>query len=455
MQLSAIIIQGVLLFLLIVGSLMAVVPETVSQVERQTYRAFRLISDQAVNKSLSERSITRTRIIGAAYVVVCIIVLLNLHLQVGQLSGKPLTVWTNSALQTETHGSLIHQRISDIVQPEMSQYVGLVIATVADNARDVTGFGRVDLNSEQPPDGDTLFEIGSISKVFTGVLLADMVEQKKLALGTPIVSFLPSISVDPNSQTNRITLKHLVTHTSGLPRTPDDPLNPVQLWRVITAGDPYRDYTDASILQLVSQKQPSHPPGEQYAYSNVGMGVLGFIVSEQSGMDYDRTVKTVIGQPLGLQDTGVYLDQAQRARLATGYRSYLHIGPFYLAQLAAPWEFPNSMAGAGGLRSTANDMLIFLAANMGQQQSNITPALQQSHNILFAKDDVRIGMGWFRDALPKSGKSIIWHNGETGGYASFMGFTDDYRFGVVVLSNSTKKVNELGYKILDALILKQ
>ncbi len=455
MDRSALVVQGLLLFFLIFGLLLAIVPENVNQFERAIYRALRLISSAAASRQLDERSILVNRALGVVCVVGSIIVLLNLQLQMGRLPDKPTPMWTDSALVSEAGGALLHRRISEIVQPAMDQHVGLMVVTIADDARDISGFGRVNLDSEQPPDGDTVFEIGSISKVFTGVLLADSIRKDRVTLETSMVSLLSEVSIDSKSRANQITLKHLVTHTSGLPRTPENIFDPVQFWRVITAGDPYRDRTDDSILQTISRVEPAFSPGERYAYSNLGFGVLGFILSGQSGMDYDQAVRTVIAQPLELRSTGVLLEQGQRSRLAAGYRIFLHAGPFYSAQRASPWEFPNTMAGAGGLRSTGNDMLTFLAANMGQRHSELTPALEQSHVVLYAKGGVQIGMGWFHDPLPKSGEMVVWHNGETGGYASYIGFTQDRRFGVVVLGNSTNNVDGLGREILDNLILKR
>jgi CubicO group peptidase (beta-lactamase class C family) len=176
------------------------------------------------------------------------------------------------------------------------------------------------------------------------------------------------------------------------------------------------------------------------------------ILSEQSGEDYHHLIQARIAKPLGLQDSGVTLDEEQQSRLATGYRSYLHLGPYYLAQQAASWNFPNCLAAAGGLRSTASDMLVFLKANMGQLSSDLTPVLQQSHQPLFATEEIQIGMGWFHDTLPTSDEPIIWHNGGTGGYRSFIGFTANGRFGVCVLSNSTRSVDTIGYTLLENLI---
>lgn len=428
-------------------------PAKVDRIQKTIYRTFRLISDEKARKPLGQRSVIFSRVIGVCYVAGCLFILAHMQLQVGKISEKNLPVWTGNSQQQKSDDSALHQTVRRIVQPLAHKYVGLVVATIADDEHDVTGFGRIHLHSDQPPDGDTLFEIGSISKVFTGILLADMIAKNTLALDTTITSLLPSLSIDPDSPKHSIRLGHLVTHTSGLQRMPAHTFNLSQIWAVTTAGDSYRSYTEEHILETVSKKTwRRRVPGEHFAYSNAGFGLLGFLLSKQTGRDYHQMVQTVIADPLGLKDTGVLLDDKQQSRLATGYRSYLHVGPYYLAQRAENWEFPNCFAGAGALRSTADDMLIFLAANMGRQKSSITPVLVNSQRILFTNDSIQIGMGWFHKKLSTSGATIIWHNGGTGGYSSFLGFTENGRFGVSVLSNSTKGVDHIGYKILETLL---
>jgi CubicO group peptidase (beta-lactamase class C family) len=449
MQTSALIIHCLLIFFLVYGLLMVVVPEKVNQAVKEVYRFAHLLPRKTIEKPIRNKDLLPNRIVGGLYLALCIITLLNMRFQLGRIGGEATPVWTSPG--EEIHDLEFHQRIRDIVQPAMSRHVGLAVATIINDKRDISGFGRIDLSSEQAPDGDTVFEIGSVSKVFTGILLAEMIERGHWTLDTSLKPLLPEIRNESDARVDGITVSHLATHTSGLPRMPARSLSISRMWRFIIAADSYHDYTDDDILAIISEKRLRRAPGERHAYSNVGFGALGLALSRQAAADYHQMVETAVALPLGLKDTGVAIDQAQRSRLATGYRLYHHVGPFYLAQLAEPWEFPNSMAAAGGLRSTANDMSIFLAANMGRGDSAVTPILRRSHEILFDEGDTRIGMGWRHSILPKSQRTYIWHNGGTGGFSSFLGFTDDRVIGVVILGNSTRKVDDIGLEILETL----
>ncbi len=438
---TALIIQGVLLLFLIFGVLLVAIPERVDHIQKEIFRRARVLSAEQASKPLGGRGITQSRIVGIIYVVVCVLVLANMQFQVGRFAAPTLPVWTSDV----SHSAPLEQRIHALVAPAMTTHAGLVVAAIAGDERIVVGFGRSNLASDQPPSGDTLFELGSISKVFTAALLADEIAHGEVTLETPVTALLPPNTIPADSPAQRITLKHLVTHTASLPRTPAQTFTAPQLWRTAIAADTYRHYADADVLGAL-KTQSARTLGETFEYSNVGFGILGFALSRRSGADYQTAIQTRIAQPLGMRDTGVALDAAQRTRLARGYRADVNLGSLYWAQVAAPWEFPNTLAGAGGLRSTANDMLIFLAANLG------TPVLQQTHPVLFTQGETQIGMAWLRAVLPQSGQAIIWHNGETGGYANFIGLTADYRCGVVILSNATDSVDDLGLAILDALV---
>jgi CubicO group peptidase (beta-lactamase class C family) len=288
--------------------------------------------------------------------------------------------------------------------------------------------------------------------VFTGIVLAAQVHNNKLTLQTPLASLLPALGAFPDSRVQRITLEQLATHTAGLPRMPSGAFRPVNIWKTIIASDSYRAYTEQDVLAVIPRKTSPEPSDLRFRYSNAGFGLLGMILSEESGMTYHDLIQTTIANPLGLKDTGVMLDEEQHARVAAGYRSYLHLGSFYLAQRSALWDFPNCMAGAGGIRSSAADMLVFLNALLGRTRTELTPVFQESQNLLFTNKEMQIGMGWVHATLPASGEAIIWHNGGTGGYSSFLGLTANKRFGVCVLSNSARSVDDIGYRILDALI---
>ena len=451
MERAACIIQIGVLFFFIFGALLCAAPAKIDRARKKVYRALRLITEKHSRQRLSRKHVLVYRLHGVAFVFGSILILANMGLQFGKFSEGEPPVRQSSMRRQAGNDPTLHRIVSEIVQPALHEHVGLVVAVIADDRSDISGFGRVDLHSNQPPDGETLFEIGSISKVFTGLLLADAIARNTVTLDTPVTSLLPSFAIDPDSPKHKITLEHLVTHTSGLPRMPAGLFRPSQIWTNVTAGDAYRRYTEASLLKSFANTRLRHEPGEHFAYSNLGFGILGLALSKLSGMEYHHMIETMLARPLGLTDTGVHLDENQRARLAAGYRSYKRLAAVYLAQRAANWDFPNGMAGAGGLRSTADDMLVFLAANMGRLQSGVTQTAHRSHRILFRDHHVRIGMGWLYTQLPQSQETIVWHNGGTGGYASFVGFTENGRFGVVILSNSTKRVDPIAHTILERL----
>ena len=448
-------IVPIFLFFIVFGFLMIFVPAKVDKAEKTIYRSFRLISKQKAGQPLSPSKRNYYRVIGLLYLSIGIIVLANCRFQLEKTDfGEKISSRTRESQRTGDEASL-HQTLNDIVQPlmEKHKHIGLAVAIIADEEKDISGFGRVNLDSDQPPTGETIFEIGSISKAFTGILLADMIDHKKLTLDTSVLSLLPSITINESSEKKGITLRHLVTHTSGLHRGPKSIFSLSSIWSSLIAGDSYQNYTEEMMLNAFSKKKLRNKPGKAFFYSNFGFGLLGLALSKKIGMDYHNMVRTIIAQPLGLKDTGVFLDEDQRSRLARGYRSYYHIRPFSFAQISDNWEFPNCTSGAGALRSTANDMMVFLSANMGRTKSRLTPSLVSSHKVLFRDDKTEIGMGWLHESLPESGEPIDWHNGQTGGYSSFMGFTENGRFGVVVLSNLAKKVDDIGFKILDSLVM--
>lgn len=453
MDKTAIIVLGVLLLYLLMGLCLAIFPEGTNRARNAFLRSVRVISAQQARRPLNAKERTKSRISGIIFVLGSIFVLTQMTWQFGQLPENTLPMWNANNFAEDSKDAALHEMVARIVGPMAQKHVGLMVVTIADDARDITGFGRVKLDSDSsPPDAETVFELGSLSKVFTGILLAESVNRVDLSLQATVASLLPEFSDASASQAASITLEQLVTHTSGLPRMPAGTFRPSALWNVLIAGDSYHHYTEADLLTLLARKASRSVPGEQFRYSNAGFGVLGHILSQRYGMEYQALIKTMIAGPLGMKDTGVALNDEQEARFAAGHRGYFRIGAYYLAQQAAHWNLPNCMAGAGGLRSTANDMLAFLAANMGRTTTEITPALRRSHEILFTGDAVQIGMAWFHKTLPASGESIIWHNGETGGFSSFLGFSADGRVGVCVLNNSARSVDQIGETILDALV---
>ena len=310
--------------------------------------------------------------------------------------------------------------------------VGIVVGLVDDKGTRVIAYGKPSQESKQALDGNSVFEIGSVTKVFTATLLADMVERGEVSLSDPISKYLPKTVKTPTRDGKEITLFDLATQTSGLPRLPTNlkPQDP---------RNPYADYSVDQMYEFLSGYRLTRGIGEKYEYSNLGVGLLGHILALRAGTDYETLVRKRIAEPLKMADTKIKLTPAMSARLATGH------GP--LLKPAANWDLP-TLAGAGALRSTVNDMLKFVAANLGFKKSPLLAAMQKAQQ--FQRDtgiaDLSIGLGWH--ILKKFDAELIWHNGGTGGYHSFIGFDKKNRKGVVVLSNATNDIDDIGRHLL-------
>ena len=311
--------------------------------------------------------------------------------------------------------------------------VGIVVGVLESGARRIIAYGRLATDSEKRPDSDTLFEIGSITKVFTTTVLAKFVEEGKVEFATPVQELIGSGVQLPTRDGSEITLLHLATHSSGLPRLPDnlDPEDP---------SNPYADYTVDQLHEFLSSHELARDIGERIEYSNLGVGLLGYSLARKNGTDYETLVSTQLLEPLGMLDTSIALTPALQERLAVGHDRAL--------EQAANWDIP-TLAGAGALRSTVKDLLTFVEANLGPRESVLHRALAatQVAQRPFPAPNMEIGLGWI--IRTEHDRTILWHNGGTGGYRSFVGFDPVSSSGVVVLSNTTFSVDDLGFHLLD------
>ena len=308
---------------------------------------------------------------------------------------------------------------------------GIVIGVISPQGRQYFSYGRTMLTSGQLPDKDTVFEIGSVTKVFTGLLLADMIERRELTPDDVIDKYLPDSVRAPTRNQKRITLIDLATHTSGLPRIPDNMPN-------CTIDNPYSGYSPELMYAFLSNYQLLRDIGSKFEYSNYGMGLLGYLLAQKSGATYESLVRRRICEKLGMPDTSITLTAAMEKRLAHGHRGDSRVPNWDMAALA----------GAGALRSTANDMLTFLAANMGLQENPLRAAmdLAQTPCRPADKDGMQVGLAWL--ILTGVERPICWHNGGTGGYRSFIGFDKAAKMGIVVLANSSQDVDDIGFHFL-------
>jgi D-alanyl-D-alanine-carboxypeptidase/D-alanyl-D-alanine-endopeptidase len=191
------------------------------------------------------------------------------------------------------------------------QSVGIVAVTFGSDRENITTtYGRSDAKNGRPLDGDTVFEIGSISKVFTTLLLAEMVTRGEVALNDPVAKYLPGNAAMPARNEKQITLLDLATYTSGLPRLPDGIDN--------TSDNPYAAYTIAQLYAFLSNHTLRFDPGTHYEYTNLGFGLLGHVLALRANASYEELVISRICAPLGLEDTRISLNTSMRERLAQG-----------------------------------------------------------------------------------------------------------------------------------------
>ncbi len=324
------------------------------------------------------------------------------------------------------------QRIIDQrVQGGMA--TGLVVGIVRDGAQQFYAAGTLQADGTEKVNENTIFEIGSISKVFTTLLLAQMEEQGEVKLSDPAQKFLPAAVKMPSKGGTQITLEHLATHTSGLPRMPSNfhPADP---------HNPFADYTVQQMYDFLAGYTLVREIGGQGTYSNLGMGFLGHLLELQSGKSYEELIITRICKPLAMNSTTTKPRARDAARVATGHQGRTPV---------SAWDIP-TLAGAGDINSTASDMLSFTAANLGLPKTPLTGTMRRCHRarVDTADPQLKIGLGWH--IWKKHGSDITWHNGGTGGFASFIGFRTDTKEGVVVLSNSAYRgVDQIGLHLLN------
>ncbi len=256
---------------------------------------------------------------------------------------SPAAVVAQHFASDEDLNELIRSRVED------QRAVGIVLGVVeADGSTRVVSYG--DAGPNAPPLGvKSVFEIGSITIVFTGILLADMVARGEVSLDDPVVKYLPGAATMPSRGGREITLLDLSTHHSALPRLPDN-LAPAD------AANPYADFTVEQMYEFLSAHELRRDIGSEYEYSNLAVGLLGHVLARIGGGSYEDLVRERVLEPLGMNMTSIALDEDMRNRMAKGHDQQRNVVPL--------WDLP-TLAGAGALRSDLTDVLIFLAANTG------------------------------------------------------------------------------------------
>jgi serine-type D-Ala-D-Ala carboxypeptidase/endopeptidase len=333
----------------------------------------------------------------------------------------------------------INQITNDYVSRRKN--AALTIGMIQKGKHYIQEFGQVSDANHSLANAQTIYEIGSVTKVFTGTVLTQLLSDEIVALDDPIRLYLPrEIVKQLSTSIQSITLRQLATHTSGLPRLPDSFLANIK-----DPTNPYLHYTAQKMYAALTELKLLTNPGQSYEYSNFGMGLLGHLLSLKASQPYEDLVKETICQPLGMTNTTIHLTLEQQQSLMPGYSPD--------GTLTSNWDF-DVMAPAGAFRSTAEDLLLFLQANLCESDPKRAAIFARSQERYFdAHEFLSLGLAWHIWTL-KNGQVVHLHNGGTGGYMSFIGFDKAKQTGIVILSNygdafaEDNSVDEMAIRIL-------
>ena len=318
-----------------------------------------------------------------------------------------------------------------------SPRVGAVVGLLEpDGRRRAVLYGASGTDSV-PLSGESVFEIGSITKVFTGVLLAEMAGRGEVGLADPVQGLLPGLVLMPSYQGQEITLLDLATMTSGLPPMPAN---------FPGRGDSaaHADYTMEEMYRFLSGYSLPRAPGTAFEYSNL-VSLLGQALATRAEKPYETLLRERVLSPLGLHGTAVNLTPLMRRRMTRGHGAAGQAGPYFVAP---------AFEASGGLKSTANDLLTFMAANLSGRRTPLHDALRQSHRPQrrIGESGEWMGIGWGVD--PQNGEHLVGFTGGTFSYSSYIGIDLVRRRGVVVLINQQGPyAQQLGVHLLQPHIL--
>ena len=295
-------------------------------------------------------------------------------------------------------------------------------------------------------DPDTRFEIGSVTKTFTATLLAEMVGRGEVALDDRVAEYVPGVPATRAGE--EVTLVDLATHSGGMPRLPRDLIPRA----ILQSPDPYRSFDERRLEAAARRTRPGSGLGETARYSNFGVALLGHALARAAGRDFAHLIAERILHPLDLRETAVATLDETDPRAARGHDQFGFGVP--------PWNLA-AIAPAGGIVSTATDMARWLEAQMRPGSTPLADAIRMTHEprvplqpsaigrlLGSGLQGSRVGLAWITTDV--RGREIVWHNGGTGGFGSFIGFGPGSGRGIVVLTNSThaRRLDEVGLALV-------
>jgi len=311
--------------------------------------------------------------------------------------------------------------------------IGIVVGTISPAGRKIISYGHSNRSTAKSLAGNSIFEIGSVGKVFTALLLSEMVQRGEVALNDPVSKYLPEGTKIPAHDGRQITLADLATHTSGLPFMPDT-------YPMIGNPD---TYGSRDVYNFLARYQLKSDPGTDWEYSNVDYWLLGQALSHRAGMKYDELLEQRVFRPLKLNGTFSTLPERLKPQVAQGHDASLQPAlPFYSLSV-----YSTMGAAAGGVYSSVNDLLDVLSVALGIDNSPLGPSMDAMLRIRRTIDgSTAQALGWVIEA--KGNDEYVFHDGGTWGYASAVGWDPKKKIGIVVLSNQQDSVADIARHLL-------
>lgn len=307
----------------------------------------------------------------------------------------------------------------------------LVVGIFKDGKTYIKGYGHISPELKETPDGNTIFELASTSKLFTTSTLQILVDEGLLNLDDKITDVLLQKVKLPLIAQNT-TLLHLVTHHSGFPSLPNSFLNKMK-----DESNPYKDLVTNDLYEYLVGCDDKKPDGT-FEYSNFGMGLLGHILETKSNENFEQLLRNKLLMPLDMRTTFITIDSSQTHNIIQGFDENGNKAPIWIDHV---------LTGAGSFLSNANDMIKFIKASLSVNESSISKSLLKTHE---PQMDGQTALGWmlpgFLDKLAGN-KNMLWHNGMAGGYASFIAIDKVHNYGIIILTNKAIDVTNFGMKL--------
>jgi len=326
-------------------------------------------------------------------------------------------ILTNNPLVTD-----LDNKINDILVPytQQASTASVSLGIFKDGQTFYYGYGEAKKGTGKIPDSETIYEIGSITKTFTALLMMDFLQSKGLSINIPINNLLPSDIHLLQYNDKSINVKHLLNHTSGLPRLPDDFENGMDI------NNPYKHYDSTKVYSYLKNFNLQVEPGQTWEYSNLGLGIAGTILERQTHKSYEQLLLEKICVPLGLNKTKLLLSGSDSLNFATGYNTH--------GLKVQYWDDFQAFKGIGAIRSNAKDLISYGKIILNHESSYLKTQIDSCLKVTYEIDDFKMSSGWLN--LKFNGNECLFHDGGTGGFSSFIVISRVKNIVLVVLFNN-------------------